>query len=375
MRLCHFSDSHLGAGENIGRKGEGGLTRRQEDIINAFLEAVDKIAALKPDLCIHSGDLFHQVRPANRILAIAAGALHRLADIHGIPTIIITGNHDAPRLAQSWAALEVFKPISNLMIAASDGIHPFHIGDLCAFAVPHSTGETTIREYVESCQPDPAARFNILITHGVVAGMPEFSMAELGEQELPTAALDRFDYVALGHYHNYAKVAARAYYAGSTERLSQSEREFAKGFVELNLDPFDIRFHEVTSRAMVTVRLPDMTGKRGDEIGEVIAASIAQTGGEDKIVRLVIPGTSPESLRTIPTDLIADLKKNSFSLDIRFEPTAHDASAPASSLHLPVGGMDESFLAFLDRSNTPEDEKARLRESALHYLRLVDEEQ
>ncbi|MFQ6009334.1 MAG: exonuclease SbcCD subunit D, partial [Candidatus Zixiibacteriota bacterium] len=127
MKLCHFSDSHLGAGESHPKRGESGLTLRQEDIISSFIEAVDKIIAIKPDVCIHSGDLFDSVRPLNRIMAIAGYQLHRLAEEHGIPTVIITGNHDAPKQPYIGAAIDVFKQIDNLYVAAGSGLALFEV--------------------------------------------------------------------------------------------------------------------------------------------------------------------------------------------------------------------------------------------------------
>jgi DNA repair exonuclease SbcCD nuclease subunit len=90
--------------------------------------------------------------------------------------------------------------------------------------------------------------------HGVAAGMPEFSMADLGEQELPVDLMDRFDYTALGHFHNYCQVGKRAWYAGSTERLSQAERDTAKGFLEIDLDPLTVKFHQVHTRCFRQTR-------------------------------------------------------------------------------------------------------------------------
>jgi DNA repair exonuclease SbcCD nuclease subunit len=70
----------------------------------------------------------------------------------------------------------------------------------------------------------------------VVAGIPEFSMGELSEQEIPTSYFDLgFDYVALGHYHRHCQVAPVVVYAGSTERLSLSELGQEKGFVEVKI--------------------------------------------------------------------------------------------------------------------------------------------
>jgi DNA repair exonuclease SbcCD nuclease subunit len=119
MKLCHFSDSHLGAGESHPRRGKSGLTLRQEDIINAFTEAVDKIIEIKPDLCIHAGDIFDSVRPLNRIMAIAGEQLYRLAEEHSIPTVLIAGNHDAPKQPHIGSAIEVYKQIDNLYVVSA----------------------------------------------------------------------------------------------------------------------------------------------------------------------------------------------------------------------------------------------------------------
>jgi len=58
MKICHIADTHLGAGSNHPKRGTSGLTLRQEDILHSFVEAVDRIIQIRPDICIHSGDLF-----------------------------------------------------------------------------------------------------------------------------------------------------------------------------------------------------------------------------------------------------------------------------------------------------------------------------
>ncbi|MFQ5453310.1 MAG: exonuclease SbcCD subunit D, partial [Candidatus Zixiibacteriota bacterium] len=206
MKICHLSDSHLGAGENHPRRGKSGLTLRQEDIINSFVEAVDTIIRIKPDFCIHSGDLFDSVRPSNRIMAIAGKQLYRLAKQNAIPTVIITGNHDAPKQPHIGAALEIFKYIDNLYISSDSRLNLFKVNNVKFFALPHCLTTKIQKEELSKCIPDTDVKFNILIMHGVAAGMPEFSMADLGEQEFPLDILDRFDYTALGHFHNYCKV-------------------------------------------------------------------------------------------------------------------------------------------------------------------------
>ncbi|HVP07328.1 MAG TPA: metallophosphoesterase, partial [Candidatus Acidoferrum sp.] len=209
MRICHISDTHLGAGENHPRRGASGLTLRQEDIVAGFTNGIDRIISLKPDVCIHSGDLFDTVRPLNRIMAIAGRELFRLAEVAGIPTILITGNHDAPKQPHIGAAIDVFRQIDNLHVVSGSELEVIEIGDVRFLALPHCLTTEILKRELSRCRPERRNGRSVLILHGVAAGMPEFSMADLGEQELPLAVMEPFDYTALGHFHNYCRVAPR----------------------------------------------------------------------------------------------------------------------------------------------------------------------
>ncbi|MCK4606766.1 MAG: exonuclease SbcCD subunit D [candidate division Zixibacteria bacterium] len=371
MRICHFADSHLGAGENHPRRGKSGLTLRQEDMITAFCEAVDKIIRIKPDLCIHAGDLFHSVRPINRVMAIAGEQFYRLAQENGIPTVIIGGNHDTPKQPHLGSALEVYSRIENLHIAAGGEIEVFEIGDCKCHALPHCLTTDAQNEQLTRCLPDPNARYNVLIAHGVAAGMREFSMADLGEQELPLDILDRFDYAALGHFHNFCQVSRRAFYAGSTERLSQSERTAAKGFAVVDLEPFRVSFHEINCRQMVDIAAIDATGKRGDELARILREQIERVDAGDKIVRVSVTGVSEETLKTIPAQEIAALKQNSFALDIRFEKEKADGVAPEFG-RSSIGRLDVAFVEFLDTVELEGFDRQRLKREALQYLAVEE---
>lgn len=367
MRICHFSDSHLGAGDSYARRGKSGLTERQEDIISGFIRSVDKIVELRPDVCIHAGDIFHRVRPLNSIMAIAVEQLHRLADIEGIPTIVIAGNHDAPKQPHVGAAIDVFRQIKNLHIVANNALEKIRIDDTTFFALPHCLTANDLKQELALCLPEPDMTNNVLIAHGVAAGMPEFSMADLGEQELPLDVLDRFDYVALGHFHNYCKVARTAWYAGSTERLSQSERDSAKGLLEVELKPLKIKFHEVESRAMVSLDHIDARGLRGDQVAEKIREKLDQIESSDKIVRVNVTGVTEETIKTMPSDVVSRLKEKAFALDIRFERDKSDA-ADIGFGRSAIGRLDEGFIEYLLTADLAGFDRELLKREALKYL-------
>ncbi len=367
MKICHFADSHLGAGGNHPRRGESGLTLRQEDIINAFIEAVDKIIEIKPDLCIHAGDLFDSARPLNKVIAIAGEQLHKLAEINNIPTIIITGNHDAPKQPFKGAALDIYRQIDNLIVVSGGALETHYYSDVCIKAVPHCLTNESFQQELEKSKPDAESKFNIIVTHGVAAGMPEFAMAELGELEIPLDILNRFDYGALGHFHNYSKVAPCAYYCGSTERMSQTERTHEKGFIELELDPFNVKFHKVKTREMVDVQTVNAAGKRGDQLATILQQKIESLKSEDKIVRIKVEGVTEETLKTMPTEIISRMKEESFSLNINFQKAkTENNNDPLGKTA--IGKIDESFIEFLDVVDLKGFDRERLKTEALKYL-------
>lgn len=367
MRLCHVSDSHLGAGGNHPRKAESGLTVRQEDILAAFVRAIDRIIELNPDLCIHSGDLFHQVRPLNTIIARAGEQLHRLAVQAGIPTVIITGNHDAPRQTHIGPALDIYRQIDNLLVATESRLHRFDFDQVAVWALPHCLTATEQKKALSDCRPDEGKRHNILVLHGAVEGMPEFSMAELGEQEIERSLLEKFDYTALGHYHNHVSVAERAFYAGSTERLSQAERESPKGLLEVNLEPFEVVFHDLPVRPMIDLPGIDASGQRGDELGQRLEKQLAEIGTEDKIIRVTVSGVSAETMATLPEDLLRRLKEKSFQLDVRFEKEVPDDTVAFGDA---VGQtLDHKLAEFVRSAETEGFETERLVNRATELLR------
>lgn len=372
MKICHLADTHLGAGATHPKRASSGLTERQEDVIRTFVEAIDKIIQIRPELCIHAGDIFDTVRPLNSIIAVAAEQLHRLAAEQGIPTVIITGNHDAPKQPHIGAALDILKKIDNLYVASSGRMERFKIGEASIFAMPHALTTEIQKKELAKCIPDSDSRFNLLVMHGVAAGMPEFAMAELGEQELPLDLMNRFDYTALGHFHNHCQVAKRAYYAGSTERLSQSEREVAKGFVEVDLEPFRLKFHEVNAREVVDLQVINAKGKRGDELAAAITAAIDKAGVENKIVRLKVANVSEETIKTMPTQAIALQKQKAFSLNISME-RDRESGESLQFGRSGIGRLDQSFMEFLEVVDLAGFDRERIKEEAKRYFASLEE--
>jgi len=366
MRIIHFADNHLGAGVN----------RRRQDILDSFAEAVGRIIELKPDLVVNAGDLFDMVHPPNRVIAFAAEQLTRLGRQAKIPTVIISGNHDAFKQRDIGAVLSIFKDFENIHVVYNSRYERIRIGDCSVSAVPHCLTTDILKEELGRIEPDPDARYNILVLHGVVGGIKEFQMADLSEQTVAPSYYRRgFDYVALGHYHNYTRVEPMVYYSGSTERLSQAEAGHAKGFIEINLDDDDAKpvFHELPSRTMLDLPPVRASGRSADVIMDELENAVRAQNPEDKIIRIALTDIPEETYRTLPFDRIAALKNEAFALDVRFEKEEKAEKDLYADLNL--GRLDQAFAKFLDSTTVEHLDKDRLRALAIDFLRRADTEE
>ncbi len=88
MKLLHTSDWHLGA--TLGR------VDRAADHEAALAGLFAVAEAERPDLILHTGDLFDARRPPYPALRVGVRALGRLAKV--APTVVLAGNHDSPAL-------------------------------------------------------------------------------------------------------------------------------------------------------------------------------------------------------------------------------------------------------------------------------------
>ncbi len=95
MRVLHVSDWHLGR-----------MTynaSRAEDHEVTLAEILRHAKEHRPDLILHTGDLFDMIRPAYTDMARGISALQDLAVV--APVVVLCGNHDSPALFDLLAQL------------------------------------------------------------------------------------------------------------------------------------------------------------------------------------------------------------------------------------------------------------------------------
>lgn len=251
MHIIHFSDTHLGfqAYDNV---DENGINAREQDVYDAFERVVDRICAEKPDLVIHSGDFFHRPSPSNRALTFGLEQLRRLCDLN-IPLVVIAGNHETPKTVYTSPVLRALRTLPCVYPAFGDVWENWTFGDVTVHLIPHINDNRKLFEELERLQP-VAGKFNILMLHTSLG--KRYLMEEYGEQVFPPEfeeKLQGFQYVALGHWHNFQQVNLHpnAWYSGSTERFSDTEIGSEKGFMHLHVmadGAFSHHFEAITTR-------------------------------------------------------------------------------------------------------------------------------
>src|SRR5207247_1804014 len=143
---------------------------------------------------------------------LAQRMLVRIRD-HGVPAVVISGNHDTPRLPGTGS------PYSALADTFAGDVHfahrlayeRFELPGLVVHAVPQMlTVEATLDALAEADRSRSSDRTNLLLTHPRVTQV-EPRYADINEIEVDAGML-RSDLVLLGHYHFHTQVGKGIWY-------------------------------------------------------------------------------------------------------------------------------------------------------------------
>jgi len=370
IRFVHMADSHLGAGGFGNKLNEHGLNQREEDICRTFSLAIDKTIELKPDFVIHAGDLFHSVRPTNRIINFAIIELLKLTAAN-IPVVIISGNHDAPKQRSVGHVLSIFENLEGVYPIFRSKYEVLELKGVTIGCLPHCLTPEILQEQFERVRAGET-RFNILVAHGVAAGIDRFSMAELSEEEIPSSLFNSgFDYVALGHFHKYTQVEENVYYAGSTERLSFGEIGEEKGILEVELESRSVCFHSLPVRGMIELDTIDAKGFDYNELSAELERAFSNINVSGNIVRLKIINLSEVLYNNLPVRDIREQTREAFYFKLNTE--REEAVHIQLDGEMKFGRLLDEFNSYLEKRPIEKLDKQKIIQLAEQYFRKVEE--
>ena len=331
VTICHLSDVHLGY-RRYNKLTKSGLNQREVDVNLAFQEAISRIIAIKPDLVIIAGDLFHSVRPSNSVITFCFRQLRKLQREFRTHVVIVGGNHEAPKRVDTGSVLQILTEIEGVHVADA-GKETFSFPDkgISVTCLPHAALANLSNL---SLRADDRFPHNILAVH---AQVNEGWVSDFGgiEVDLNTLLPHEWDYIALGHVHLHRVVGRSAVYSGAIEHTSTNiwgEARDLKGFLEVSLPTGKRIFHALTSPREVVVLEPvDGQGLEPAAIMERIVEHIEGVAGgiEGKIAKLSLINISRESYRHLDHKALRALRARALHLtiDIVFYSAEGDSQA------------------------------------------------
>lgn len=309
--IAHTADWHIG-------RNLLGCDRR-DDHRAVLAEVCEQIEQRRPDLVVHSGDVFDGLRPATEDLQLAIEMLQRIAEV--APTIVLMGNHDSPayfrlfstilgdqqRLRFLTCAKEpkdggiIDVPTDagqRIRVAAVPFIHENRqidwFGDPQRFMADYSGRIATINEVLgEGLADGYDAQRDVLLyaAHLYVAG------AHWARSERPlhvsdvyatrSETLPHVSYAAFGHIHKPQQLpgAQLGHYCGSTLQLDFGEQGEQKSLVFVTAEP---------GQPAAVELVPLQAGRRVIALRgglEQIAASAEAAG--DALVKVIVDTDEP----------------------------------------------------------------------------------
>ena len=373
MNILHIADSHLGYSA-YRKSTPDGINQREIDTYFAFKQFVDYALESKPDLIIHAGDLFDSVRPNNRAITFAVNQILRISK-KTIPFVIIAGNHEHPKLKETGHIFSIFDHIENIypVYNAKYETFSFKIKNkkVTVHAVPQCEMKKQFEKELKKLKPNENADFNIFTSHGAVSGIQVFSMNEFNELKIPAKTLSNdFDYIALGHYHKFTKLANNAYYSGSTERFSYNDAPDEKGFIESELTDGKIKssFIKLKIRPMVDPEPIKCSNLRLEEIMKKIKDTVKQINPTKKTFRITLDNISQQIYRSLDFSEIKKMSRNAIHYEIKAN-VIKDGESTFSTTEK-IDSLTIEFKQFLE--NRDIKEKKNLLELGIGYIEKIE---
>ena len=399
----HFADTHFGV-ETYGRLDpETGMNTRLIDFRDTLLRAIDSALDAGIHVALFAGDAYKGRDPSQTHQREFARCVRRLTE-HGVPVIMLTGNHDIPNVRGRANAMEIYRMlgVENVQIINRPEVITIQTaaGPLQVAGMPYLMKgfvlsrdeyggkssdeirmimETKYAEYIDllAGEVDPSiptvlmghfwlrdARLSSWQNGYFNVNEPKVSLGDLARPGV-------FDYVALGHIHKQQDLnhgsQPPVVYSGSPDYIDFGERNEEKGFVlaEVSKGHADFQFVKIPGSR----QLLDITADAdGEDPTALILEEISSHDLEGNIVRLTYSLTADRLPQVREREVREALSKAFMVVAIRRD--VHRQNASRSGLV--TEGLDP-FSALNYYLESTEKGKGR-KETLMPYAERLFEE-
>jgi UDP-2,3-diacylglucosamine pyrophosphatase LpxH len=305
------------------------MNLREKQIYDNFLSAIDEIIRHKPEVLVHAGDLFEQVKPKTKAYTTVLEALDRLHTA-GIPFVVIAGNHSMIKTRYTTSPYEVltYHP-SRITAAYKFRYEKAEIGDTVFHLIPNMLRPEDYRTAYDEIELAKGHN-NVLVTHGLATSIKDKRLATVAEHELDNTILsDKFDYIALGHYHRQVQITDNAWYSGSTEYLTYGEIADEKGGLIVDPGRHTVKHLDLPKTPMIDLGTIRCQGVHPKDITDEIIGRVGKNGvPKNAMAQVTLDGLSREHGRGIDTKDLTGVRENLLDLKIRVLSEEADRPVP-----------------------------------------------
>ncbi len=410
VKCLHIADLHFGV-DNYGYTNpQTGLNTRLEDFSKSFGFAIDHAIENEVDLVLFAGDAYKRNSPSPTEQRELVKHFCRLADA-GIPTVMISGNHDIPVMHGRAASIDIFRSLrpekffiyvnqptlgenKPPMIETKNGpigvcclpyISPSFLrqnerfkelkGDALKEAYEEFFTDVIYAMANELPEEIPKVFMGHLTVHGCSIGAYRGVALMSDEiQILPaTLAHSGYDYVALGHIHQHQNLSPRkevpVVYSGSIDRVDFGEVDERKGFViaEIQKGGADFEFHPIPVREFVDIYVEY---DENVELTERVRKEIQKENVIDAIVRVRYVATDEESQSLDAKAIHQELQVAHYKIGFIRIPKDKPAARRSTTLSQDVQLVD-ALEAYISEREELKEEKDALIEKAKEIDQVV----
>ncbi|MEU9163283.1 exonuclease SbcCD subunit D [Streptomyces sp. NPDC048424] len=385
MKFLHTSDWHLGRAFH-----RVNLLGAQAAFVDHLVETVRE---REVDAVLVAGDVYDRAVPPLPAVELFDRTLHRLADL-GVPTVMISGNHDSARRLGVGAGL-IDRAGIHLRTDPAGCAEPVVLADVHgevalyglpylepalvkdAFGADKVSHEAVLGAAMDRIRADLAARApgtrSIVLAHAFVTGGQssdsERDITVGGVEAVPASVFDGVDYAALGHLHGCQTINERVRYSGSPLAYSFSEVHHRKTMwlIELGADG------EIGGAERIDTPVPRALARLRGRLDDLLADQ-AYAVHEDAWVEATL--TDPVR----PDDPMARLAARfPHTLSLAFDPEDREEESASSYAQRLRGRSDqeiaEDFVAHVRGGGRADEAERAVLQGAFDDVRADDSRQ
>ncbi|MER8093801.1 exonuclease SbcCD subunit D [Streptomyces goshikiensis] len=379
MRILHTSDWHLGRAFH-----RVNLLGAQAAFVDHLVETV---RAHEVDAVLVAGDIYDRAVPPLPAVELYDRALHRLADL-GVPTVMISGNHDSARRLGVGAGL-IGRAGIHLRTDPDGCADPVVLadvhGEVAFYGLPYLepalvkdrfgagqvSHEAVLGAAMDRIRADLATRppgtRSVVLAHAFVTGGQasdsERDITVGGVEAVPASVFDGVDYAALGHLHGCQTINERVRYSGSPLAYSFSETDHRKTMWLVELGARG----EIAAADRIDTPVPRALARLRGPLEDLLDDP-ALAGHEDRWVEATL--TDPVR----PEDPMARLAARfPHVLSLAFDPEGREEDSRASYAQRLKGRSDqeiaEDFVAHVRGGGAPSEAERAVLQGAFDDVR------